>query len=210
MESIDAQKRFSLYLKQLVDDLIDIRTNYLLLKKILDDAPKRLEVYNIAPTVFHLMIRSMYFRNVVTICRFFDPDTKTLSLAKVLRFAHANADKIFIEKASEAKKELPKDLDFLASFQDLVPLLKHRDQRFAHLDKKFVDNKETFLKEYPLENKNFETCLDLLESLLNKYSVLATNSSYMMEILSYDGELDVMLDYLDKYKKLQIIRFFVR
>jgi hypothetical protein len=71
------------------------------------------------------------------------------------------------------------------------------------LDKRFVDGKEEFAKKYPLENEDFESCIKFVSEMLNKYHVFLENGSYVHEYIGCDGELSVILDDLENFKKIQ-------
>jgi len=200
----EEKEKFKTYIQNLTQDLIEANSGFILYKKLIQDAPKRFETYNVAPTFFQLTIRSFYMRSVILVCRFFDSNDDSLSLKRILGYAQANVEKIFAEeKKNEILKEIQRDMEAIDGFADIKSLKEHRDKRFAHLDKRFVDGKEDFASKYPLEDKDFDSCIKFVDEILNKYHGFFSDRTYVHEYISGDGELDVMLDYLERYELIR-------
>jgi hypothetical protein len=113
----EEKDKFKTYIKNLTQDLIEANSGFIVYKKLIQDAPKRFETYNIAPTFFQLAIRSFYIRSVIMVCRFFDRDSDSLSLKKILGYAQANVEKIFKpEQKIEILAEIQKDRGLIDGF----------------------------------------------------------------------------------------------
>lgn len=199
------KETFDQNLEVLKKETIELETTYCLWEEMVRDLPSKIDIYNIAPGFFQIAVFALYEQTIIGLGRYFDKDSNSLTLMTLLTSARENSMEIFPQEVDqkELHEQIDKDLKELGGFKEHTNILNYRHWRIAHLDLKTANNLQSFLKQFPITKKDFRETLDLIEKILNHYLAFTKDTTQVFEAIGAIGSLTVVMDYLEKYKRLQ-------
>ncbi len=207
-------------LNELVDtlalEIVDANINHRLYCDLLDAIEPNRKAFIQSRTYWYLTLTAIQDARMIHLCRFYDQESKSLSLYNLLEtikhfrnyfekesFKLRLRDNPSVEELSRVHRlpnidQLDKDLEFSSTKNQLVKrLMIWRNNIIAHKGAKNVLNKNEIIKKNPLSASEIQILLDTGFSILNRYSYLYKALSWSRKIIGHD-------DYNSLFKLLNL------
>ena len=197
--------------------LIEVNDSYLLLKKLKESKKEYLDVMNISPSFYAIVIHSLESTFIMGLSKLYDNDTEAMSIHKIINtcenFAklfpsfHVNdyqgedgnttvySEKITIDIHKDIK-EMRKLIQNLE--KEIYSLKGRRDKFYAHNDKKYFANIHRLVQDHPLNYNDIELLINTIGKILNKLLGDLSGEVY----LTYHKNYDDIEDSLKLLKEL--------
>ncbi|WP_227936021.1 AbiU2 domain-containing protein [Alkalihalobacillus deserti] len=175
----------------------------------------RLEILNKAPAFFQLTQESLLTSVIIGLAKIYEKrNKKGRTIFNFLDFIEANYKGIFSNNLELMKKqsrdyeitnELISEHKLLLEKQEpiLNNLFAWRDKSFAHMDKKYFDDRGLLGEDYPITIEQIRHLIELLTDILNKYGG-AYNGNIQIVKATNVTDIDRILNWLHKVEPYKI------
>lgn len=177
----------------------------------------RLQILNKAPAFFRLTQESLLTSVIVGLAKIYEKrNRRGRTIYNFLNYIEANYRVIFSNNPELITKQL-RDYEITtelikehkSQLEEQEPLLDNlfawRDKSFAHIDKKYFEERSSLGEDYPLTIKQLRYLIELLAKILNMYGG-AYNGTFQSIKATNATDTDKILDWLYKVEpyKLEI------
>jgi hypothetical protein len=210
----EIEKKFKVYYDKLIWETLHARTHLKLWEQLEKYRSNYLKELNQAPHFFQFTAKAHLDDCLLILARVLGKNAESLSIWEFLNFIELNLD--IFSNASYSKRvasrlynenlttshipitmiELSKDRTKLNNLESIVKNLKtRRDKTLAHIDLKFISQKKTINKDFPLQSEQIQSVIDIVFEILNRYSSSFESSIFSKEFLG-ENDLQYVMDAL--------------
>lgn len=212
-------EKYKQYKDNLFKEVISLNSFYELYIHLKKKRNDRTEVISKAPAFFGLTEESLLTSTVIGISRIYEKRNKDgKNIYNFLDFVEANFNVLFPTEyenkdvssfnAEISPRTIKKQRDKLEEKQSILHnLFTWRDKSFAHLDKKYFEERSLLGDDHPLRYEDLRSLIELVADILNKYEGLEGRSR-SIKLLNIT-DIDRILDWLHRVEpyKIEINRY---
>lgn len=194
--------------------LIEANDCYKVYNKLNDYRKDYLEILNLSPSFFTIVLYSLENTFMMALAKLFDSDKTTLSLHKILNICENNqklfkkeltfpfyeggTDKIVDNEIIKVNliEDIKKTRLEISSLEKSISSLKgRRDKKYAHNDKQYIDKLTELADKYPLNHHDIESLIECAGKILNRL-LNDLNGEVMLTYHSNYGDIDEIIKIL--------------
>ncbi|MFC0525514.1 hypothetical protein ACFFGV_18170 [Pontibacillus salicampi] len=195
---------FESYKDGLIQEVISLNSFLELYVHIRRKRNDRLEILNKSPAFFQLTQESLLTSVIVGLTKIFERRNKNgRTIYNFLNYIEWNYKGIFLNKpklnTTEITVDIIKEQRFKLEQQDhlLNNLFAWRDKSFAHMDKKYFEDRAQLGEDFPLTIKQLRLLIELVAEILNVVEGAYSDSSWSFNATNVT-DIDNILDWLHK------------
>ncbi len=221
----DIEKKFELFSKKLLNEIIVINNNFLLYKHLIEKHNDRLDAMNYASAFFGMIEEALFtdvlmglarlyennmrksFGNLFNYLNFIDANSKIFTVEnKIRRIGNIGGLEGYIKEnfTKETETILIEHKNILRDMQTKIETLRTwRDKYYAHNDSKYFLKPENFFRENPLLYEDME---DLIRKAHEIVDTHRCRFNGVTTVISYSNVFDVdeILDIVNEYHLNQL------
>ena len=207
-------------LNRLMNEVININSNFKLYKHLIDRLKDRRDAMEYAPSFFNTVLEALFADVVMSLAKLFETERRGSygNLHTYLKFVTDNKEIFSLDERFRrdpnigALEDYIKEgfkieiEDLLKEHENLIKeqgvridiLLHWRDKYYAHNDKRYFINPSLIAEEMPLLYDDIDKLIDTTTKILNAYSVRFDGKFKLNYFSNYD-DIDKILDIVHEY-----------
>ena len=210
-----AEEKFEDYRTYLLKEAERLTTYICVYKQLHERQKDRLEIINISPAFFQIVIDSLFSviviwvdklfcekseRGLLNFLTFCEHNRKIFAISELKRRRKYPDDHWMLKREAITYQNIQEDKKKIKDIESLPSFKLRRDKFHAHFDKEYFFDRSKISEDAPLKWKDLDQIIETIKDTINDYSASYDGNVHALKPVNVN-DIDCLLDQLHEFKK---------